>query len=150
MKEKDLINAKLLKISTTLPNFHQLSPQELQELTSIPLDIWYEFINTNEEVRQFIQRRTNEDIEFAHRKALSALAEEASRGNVQAIKELNNLSGILNQSNNKQIITHYIPRPTQTKKREERIEEIMKEQDWSKEDAEEWYDYNEDTGEENA
>ena len=122
MKEKDLVNAKLLKIATTLPNFHQLSPQELQDLTSIPLDMWYEFINTNEEVRQFIQRRTNEDIEFAHRKALSALAEEASRGNVQAIKELNNLSGILNQSNNKQIITHYIPRPEQKGKEKEEKE----------------------------
>jgi hypothetical protein len=111
MNLKDIATQKLLKIANELPDFHTLTPQDLQHKTSIPSDIWYEFINTNEDIRQFIHRRTNEDIEFAHRRALAALSKEASRGNVQAIKELNQISGILNQNNNKQYVTHYIPRP---------------------------------------
>lgn len=111
MNQKQAITQKLVKIAYETPNFHQLTPQELSNQTGIPLDIWYEFITTDEEIRQFIQRRINEDIEIAHRKALQALAKEAAKGNVQAIKELNQLSGILNQNNNKQFITHHIPRP---------------------------------------
>ena len=64
-----------------------------------------------EPVRQLIHRRATEDIEVAQRKAMGALAKAAQHGNVSAIKELNQLSGILNQNNNKQFITHYIPRP---------------------------------------
>jgi hypothetical protein len=106
-----IIISKLLKISKEIPDFHTLSPSELTKITNISQDIWYEFLNNNEEIRQYIHRRTNEDIEIAHRKAMQALGDQASNGNVQAIKELNNLSGILNQNNNKQIVTHYIPRP---------------------------------------
>ena len=108
-----IITAKLMKISKEIPDFHTMSPSELSKTTNISHDIWYEFLNNNEEIRQYIHRRTNEDIEIAHRKAMQALGDQASNGNVQAIKELNQLSGILNQNNNKQIVTHYIPRPRQ-------------------------------------
>lgn len=108
-----IITARLMKISKELPDFHTLSPSEMSKITNISQDIWYEFLNNNEEIRQYIHRRTNEDIEIAHRKAMQALGDQASNGNVQAIKELNQLSGILNQNNNKQIVTHYIPRPRQ-------------------------------------
>jgi hypothetical protein len=120
-----IIISKLLKISKEIPDFHTLSPSELTKATNIAQDIWYEFLNNNEEIRQYIHRRTNEDIEIAHRKAMQALGDQASNGNVQAIKELNNLSGILNQNNNKQIVTHYIPRPKQTE--ENKAEEKEKE-----------------------
>lgn len=103
---------KLTKIAKDLPSFHRLLPEELEEQTGISSNQWMDFISSNEEIRQFISMRTAEDVEFAHRAALNALAKEAKRGNVQAIKELNQLSGILNQNNNKQIVTHYIPRPT--------------------------------------
>lgn len=114
MNIQEMANKKLTNLALTLPDFHTKSPSELEKETNIPAQTWYDFINNSEEIRQFIHRRTNEDIEFAHRRALSALAKEAQRGNVQAIKELNNLSGILNQQNNKQIVTHFIPRPSTT------------------------------------
>lgn len=111
MNLENLIESKLLKIANDLPNFHSLTPQELEQITKIDAKEWHNLITTNEQVRQLIHRKTNEDIEIAHRKALSALSKEAQRGNVQAIRELNQLSGILNQQNSKQFITHYIPRP---------------------------------------
>lgn len=114
MNIQEMANKKLTNLALTILDFHTKSPSELEKETNIPAQTWYDFINNSEEIRQFIHRRTNEDIEFAHRRALSALAKEAQRGNVQAIKELNNLSGILNQQNNKQIVTHFIPRPTTT------------------------------------
>lgn len=106
-----LVESKLLKIANDIFEFHTLSPSELEQLTSISAKEWHHLITNNEQIRQLIHRKTNEDIEIAQRKALNALAKQAERGNVQAIKELNQVSGILNQSNNKQFITHYIPRP---------------------------------------
>lgn len=115
MSIQDIVASKMLKIANELPNFHSLTPTELEQLTKIDAKEWHQFISNNEQVRQLIHRRTNEDIEIAQRKALQALGKEAGRGNVQAIKELNQISGILNQQNNKQFITHFIPRPqTQT------------------------------------
>lgn len=111
LTQDEMVILKLTKIAKEIPEFHTKSPIELQHETNIPENVWYDFINNNEQIRQFIHRRTNEDIEFAHRKALSALGNSAANGNVQAIKELNQLSGILNQNNSKQIVTHYIPRP---------------------------------------
>lgn len=106
----ELIQAKLFQIEKATNNFFRLSPDELESITDIPAQTWSEYLQ-KEEVRQRIAARLNEEIEISHRQALTALAKEAQRGNVQAIKELNNLSGILNQQNNKQIVTHYIPRP---------------------------------------
>lgn len=143
-----LVEQKLQHLEKTTPNFHRMSLRQLEQQTGIPEAMWSTYL-AREEVRQRIHAKTTEDIEIAHRVAMNALALQAQNGNIQAIKELNVLSGILNQNNQKQIVTHFIPRPTQlknetkTKNREDRIKEIMKEQDWSKEDAEEWYDYNE-------
>ena len=114
MNPEQLANLKLEKIASQIQNIHRLSPDDLEAQTGISQDIWIEYLN-KESIRQLIHKRTAEDIEFAQRKALQSLAKEASRGNVQAIKEINQLSGILNQNNNKQFITHYIPRPTPQK-----------------------------------
>lgn len=108
---QDLLRSKLMRLITEIPNFYQMTPQELQDKTNVSQEHWRDFLD-EESTRQLIHRRLTEDTEVAHRKALQALSKEAQRGNVQAIKELNALSGILNQNNNKQFITHYIPRPT--------------------------------------
>jgi hypothetical protein len=105
-----LILAKLQKLEKETPYFHRMSPNQLQSQTGIPEDVWSEYFQ-REDVRQRITNKMSEDIEIAHRQAMGALAKQASQGNVQAIKELNQVSGILNQNNNKQIVTHYIPRP---------------------------------------
>lgn len=112
MTPEQLVTQKLEKLAQSLPDFHRLNLEELEQRTNVPQQTWATFIASNEYIRQLIHRKTGEDIEFAQRKALNALAKEAARGNVQAIKELNQLSGILNQANQKQIVTHHIPRPT--------------------------------------
>jgi len=111
-QHQNILRSKLLRSLNDIPNFYQLTPQELEEKSNhtINQQTWRDFLD-EESTRQLIQRRLTEDTEIAHRKAMQALAKEAQRGNVQAIKELNQLSGILNQNNNKQFITHYIPRP---------------------------------------
>ena len=108
-----LIEAKLKQLELSTRNFHKYNPDQLEDETSIPAPIWSEYLS-REDVRQRITAKINEEIEIAHRQALTALSKEAQRGNIQAIKELNQLSGILNQANTKQIVTHHIPRPTPT------------------------------------
>lgn len=110
MNPQQLIQQKLQKLEASMPNFHRLSPDQLEDQTQIPANQWSSYLQ-QEEVRQRIHAKTLEDIEIAHRQAIVSLAKEAQRGNVQAIKELNQLSGILNQTNNKQFITHFVPRP---------------------------------------
>lgn len=110
MTPEQLITNKLQKLEEQIPNFHTLTLSQLEQQTNIPQINWSNYLQ-REDVRQRIHAKVNEDIEIAHRASLSALSKEAQRGNVQAIKELNNLSGILNQNNNKQIVTHFIPRP---------------------------------------
>lgn len=110
MTPEQLLNAKLQKLENETLGFHRMTLTELSSRTGVPESVWSTYLQ-REDVRQRIHSKMNEDIEIAHRASLSALAKEAQRGNVQAIKELNNLSGILNQNNNKQIVTHYIPRP---------------------------------------
>ena len=107
---QQMAEQKLTRIANDIPNIHRLTPEELEAQTGISQTVWLDYLN-KESTRQLINKRTVEDIEFAQRKALQALTKEAQRGNVQAIKEINQLSGILNQNNNKQFITHYIPRP---------------------------------------
>lgn len=122
MNIEQLAQSKLAKIVKEMPDFHRLSLDDLEQRTGISQLIWSDYLS-QESMRQLIHKRTSEDIEFAQRKALSALSKEASRGNVQAIKELNQISGILNQNNNKQIVTHYIPRPI---KKEDKADEMPK------------------------
>lgn len=109
----ELIQQKLFQIEQNTSNFHILTPTQLEKLTNIPEQTWNNYLN-QEATRQRITQRMNEDFEIAHRQALAALAKEAAKGNVQAIKEFNALSGVLNQNNNKQFITHHVPRPTNT------------------------------------
>lgn len=117
MNIQEMLKAKMTRLITEIPNFYQLTPQELHEKTNIPQESWRDFLD-QESTRQLIHRRITEDTEIAQRKAMQALSKEAQRGNVQAIKELNQLSGIMNQNNNKQFITHYIPRPQQKEQQE--------------------------------
>lgn len=110
MKPDDLVLAKLQKLEKTIPSFHRMTLRELSQHTGISEEQWSIYLQ-REDVRQRIHAKTSEDIEIAHRVALAQLAKQAQNGNIQAIKELNQLSGILNQNNNKQIVTHYVKRP---------------------------------------
>lgn len=111
MTPEQLVLAKLQKLENDLSGFHRMTLAELSNKTGIPENTWSTYLQ-REDVRQRIHSKMNEEIEIAHRTSLTALSREAQRGNVQAIKELNQLSGILNQNKNRQIVTHYIPRPT--------------------------------------
>lgn len=73
-------------------------------------DVWDEFLQF-EPVKQFISVRTKRFIEQSARKAQRKLAEEAESGNVQAVKQLQELAGLLDaKENNKIIVTHFVPR----------------------------------------
>lgn len=95
-----------------LYNSHFMPPERLaEELGGTPA-AWRKFI-IMKPVRDFIQRRVEEDGEILQREALYKQAFKASAaGDTQAAKYL---AAIVDaggaESNKKQIILHYIPRP---------------------------------------
>lgn len=74
-------------------------------------EIWEEFLNI-EPVRLYVAARTKNLTAVHARKSLKNLQLSAGKGDVQSIKYLNEISGILNkQSDNKIIVLSYVPRP---------------------------------------
>jgi hypothetical protein len=86
-----------------------LTPVELsQKLNVGSKQNWNDFLNTDV-VRNYIKTHMAQQAQIAQRKAFKSLTESALDGNVQAAKEINELSGIMNQSDqNKTIILHRI------------------------------------------
>lgn len=87
-------------------------PEELALSTGIHTpDLWEEFLNL-EPVKFYISVRTKQLSTVNARKSIRNLQVAANKGDVQAIKYLNEVSGILqSQGDNKQIVLHYVPRP---------------------------------------
>jgi hypothetical protein len=87
-------------------------PEELVESTGIGTgELWEEFINL-EPVRFYTSVRTKKLAEVDARKSLKNLQKSANKGDVSAIKYLNEVSGILqSQGDGKQIVLHFVPRP---------------------------------------
>lgn len=80
--------------------------------------VWQEFLNL-EPTRQYIKGQIANTASIASRKAIKALENEALNGDVQAAKQINEISGILNRdSNNRTVVLHQIHRPTQIPKEE--------------------------------
>jgi len=88
------------------------SPDELVERTQIGnRHQWRQFL-AMEPVRNYISARISQLTQIAQRRAFLSLQKEAAAGNVQAIKEINELSGIMEQKdNNKVIVLMQIQRP---------------------------------------
>lgn len=78
-------------------------------------ELWEEFLNT-EPVRLYVTARTKNLTAVHARKSILNLQKSAGRGEVNAIKYLNEISGILQrQTDNKQIVLTYVPRPEMPK-----------------------------------
>jgi hypothetical protein len=86
--------------------------EELEESTSLgTVDHWHQFLLMNP-VMIYIKQQMAAAAQVASRKAFLSLQQEAQAGNVQAVKQINELAGILNKADdNKVIIMHHIPRP---------------------------------------
>ena len=112
---------RLLKNRHAHVNLIPLNPTPGSKWTASRREDERTFVRTLENygVPVTVRDTRGREIEIAHRIALQALTREAQKGNIQAIKELNQLSGILNQNNNKQFITHFVPRPKQQQQQED-------------------------------
>jgi glutathionyl-hydroquinone reductase len=88
-----------------------LSPTELADTLSIGnKKQWHDFLNL-EPTQQYIKTQQAFNARIAQRKAFQALEREANEGNVNAAKQINELSGILNNiDTNKIIVLHHINR----------------------------------------
>lgn len=88
------------------------SADELVEATAIgKAEHWHKFLSLNP-VMIYIKQQMAAIAQVASRKGFLSLQKEAQAGNVQAVKQINELAGILNKADdNKIIIMHHIPRP---------------------------------------
>jgi hypothetical protein len=88
-----------------------LTPTELTNVLKLGnKHLWQDFLNL-EPTRQFIKSQQAFNAQIAQRKAFQALEREAVNGDVNAAKQINELSGILNNiDTNKIIVLHRIDR----------------------------------------
>ncbi len=88
------------------------SAEELEESNDIGnISHWQRFL-TLAPVMMYIKAQMAQIAQVASRKGFLSLQKEANGGNVQAIKQINELAGILNKADdNKVIVLHHIPRP---------------------------------------
>lgn len=102
------------------PGSHFLSPQELAETLGSSERAWRTFL-TLKPVRDYIIRRTQEDVEINFRQALAKQAMKAAlSGDNQAAKFIKELYELNQEANNNtHIILHYIPRPDTTQNENE-------------------------------
>ena len=84
---------------------------ELQRMLAIGnQDQWQEFLNF-EPVRSYIKAKMGFNAQIAQRKAFRSLEKEAIEGDVQAARQINELSGVLsNADQNRIIVLHQIER----------------------------------------
>lgn len=115
--EQQEVLAALARSFELNPNALYLTPDELTKKLNIGnRDMWFNFLNL-EPVRNFIRAEMANQSQIAQRKTFLALASAAQDGNVQAAKEINELSGIMSSAdNNRIVVLHQIARPKVVKK----------------------------------
>lgn len=89
-----------------------LSPRELSQALKIGSpDIWALLLSL-EPTKNYIKKEMADRTQIASRKAFQSLSVSAASGSVQAAKEINELSGIFEKTdNNKIVILHRVNRP---------------------------------------
>jgi hypothetical protein len=114
--EQQEVLAALARSFELNPNALYLTPDELTKKLNIGnRDMWFNFLNL-EPVRNFIRAEMANQSQIAQRKTFLALASAAQDGNVQAAKEINELSGIMSSAdNNRIVVLHQIVRPKTSK-----------------------------------
>ena len=92
-----------------------LDPQELHENTSLgTVDQWQSLLNL-QETKNFIKGQMAFLSQISQRKTFKSLVEMALSGNQQAAKQVQELSGIMNQQDtNRVVVLHQIPRRKQS------------------------------------
>ena len=92
-----------------------LDPEELQDITHQGTkDQWQELLN-RQETQSFIKAQMAALAQISQRKTFKSLVEMALNGNQQAAKQVQEISGVLNQQDsNRVVILHRIPRPEES------------------------------------
>lgn len=90
-----------------------LNPEELQEtIGKGTQDQWKQLLQL-QETQNFIKGQMAFLSQIAQRKTFHSLVQMALHGNQQAAKQVQELSGILNQQDaNRTVVLHQIPRPS--------------------------------------
>ena len=111
MQEKEIIMRLAEQFEEHSESTLHLTPLELTEALQIGnKNLWQRFLNL-EPTKQFIKAQMAFNAQVAQRKAFQSLEREANEGNVNAAKQINELSGILNNiDSNKIIVLHRIDR----------------------------------------
>jgi hypothetical protein len=93
-------------------NFLFLDPEELQTESGIGTkEQWTELLRL-QETQNFLKGQMQFLAQIAQRKTFQSLVQSALGGNAQAAKQVQELSGVLNQQdNNRTVVLHYVPRP---------------------------------------
>ena len=110
LPEQDLLARLAGSFITDSSNIFK-SAEELAESNEIGnVGHWQRFL-TLAPVMMYIKGQMAQIAQVASRKGFLSLQKEANEGNVQAIKQINELAGILNKADdNKVIVLHHIPR----------------------------------------
>lgn len=88
-----------------------LDPQELTDMTGLGTREQWQSLLLLQETQSYIKGQMGFVAQIGQRKSFQSLLEAAMQGNVQASKQVQELSGIMNSvDNNKIIIMHRIPR----------------------------------------
>lgn len=97
-----------------------LNPEELYDLTSMGSRThWTNFL-ADQTVQTYIKSQMAFIANISQRKTFRSLVQSALEGNAQAAKQVQELSGILNQvDSNKVVVLHSIPRPKPKQTQEE-------------------------------
>ena len=86
--------------------------EELEESNTIGNRSHWDRFLTLTPVMMYIKAQMAQIAQVASRKGFISLQKEAAGGNVQAIKQINELAGVFNRTDdNKVIVLHHIPRP---------------------------------------
>jgi hypothetical protein len=93
-------------------NFLFMNPEELEEATALgSRDQWADLLKLPE-TKNYVKGQMAALAEIAQRKTFHSLVQSAIEGNHQAAKQVQEISGILNQQDtNRTIVLHRIPRP---------------------------------------
>jgi hypothetical protein len=103
-KEQQIILAKLANIFESDPSYLFLDPIELTDETNVGnKTMWFQFLQL-EPVKNYIKSEMSYSAQIAQRRAFASLAKLAENGNVQAAKEINELSGIMSQTDNNRVV----------------------------------------------
>jgi hypothetical protein len=111
-QEQKEVTARLAKVfEENAEHTLHLSPTELTTTLSLGnKKLWQDFLNL-EATRNYIKTQMAFNAQIAQRKAFQSLEREAIKGDTTAAKQINELSGILNNvDNNRIVVLHYINR----------------------------------------